>query len=78
MTDGRETPGSAGRFLIGVIRAYQHVSRRTPSVCRFTPTCSEYAAQAIARHGPARGAWLALKRIARCHPFSPAGHDPVP
>jgi uncharacterized protein len=46
--------------------------------CRFTPTCSEYAAQALERHGLWRGVWLALGRLARCHPWGGCGHDPVP
>ena len=71
-------PGRLAQLLIGLIRSYQKVSRLTPSACRFSPTCSEYAAQAIGRYGPWRGGWLAVKRIARCHPFTPAGHDPVP
>lgn len=67
-----------GALLVRFIRGYQRVSRFTPSVCRFTPTCSEYAAQAILMHGPLQGSWLATKRICRCHPFHPGGHDPVP
>lgn len=67
------------RILIGLIRAYQMaVSPLLGPHCRFTPTCSEYAREAIARHGLGRGAWLALKRLARCHPFHAGGHDPVP
>ncbi|WP_439816280.1 membrane protein insertion efficiency factor YidD [Zavarzinia sp. CC-PAN008] len=49
-----------------------------PQSCRFAPTCSDYAVQALARHGPARGSWLALRRIARCHPWGGSGFDPVP
>lgn len=67
-----------GMLLLALIRGYQRVSRYTPSVCRFTPSCSEYTAQAIQAHGPLRGSWLGLKRICRCHPFHPGGHDPVP
>lgn len=66
------------RVLIGSIRLYQrYISRWTPSVCRFQPTCSEYAAQAIARYGPGRGLLLGIWRICRCHPFHPGGDDPV-
>jgi putative membrane protein insertion efficiency factor len=70
---------SAGaRVVVALIRVYQRVSRWTPRVCRYWPTCSEYAADAIARHGVLRGGWLAAKRLARCHPFAPGGYDPVP
>lgn len=64
---------------VGLVRAYQRwISPYTPRVCRFYPTCSEYAAQAIARHGLLRGGWLAVRRLLRCHPFHPGGYDPVP
>jgi len=66
-----------GRFLIRLIRGYQRVSRYTPSVCRFYPTCSHYAVEAIEKHGPWRGGWMALMRVGRCHPFHPGGYDPV-
>jgi len=49
-----------------------------PSGCRFQPTCSQYASEAIATHGAGRGTWLAVKRLARCHPFGGSGFDPVP
>jgi putative membrane protein insertion efficiency factor len=49
-----------------------------PSQCKYLPTCSDYAYAAIVRHGWLRGGWLALRRVARCHPFAPGGHDPVP
>lgn len=65
-------------FLVWCIRAYQRTAPYRPPMCRFTPTCSEYAAQAILRHGAARGTWLGVCRVARCHPFHPGGHDPVP
>lgn len=65
--------------LRGLIRGYQwFLSPILPGVCRFYPTCSEYAAEAIARRGPARGGWLTLKRFARCHPWGGSGYDPVP
>ncbi|MBV9850965.1 MAG: membrane protein insertion efficiency factor YidD [Armatimonadetes bacterium] len=64
--------------FIAVIRMYQrYVSRWTPAVCRFRPTCSEYAVQALARYGALKGSAMALGRICRCHPFHPGGDDPV-
>jgi putative membrane protein insertion efficiency factor len=70
---------AAGRLLIGAIRAYQLIlSPWLGANCRFVPTCSEYAATAIATHGPWRGSWLALTRIARCRPGGGSGYDPVP
>ena len=54
------------------------ISPLTPPSCRFTPTCSEYAVEAIKKYGPLRGGWLALKRLARCHPWGGSGYDPVP
>lgn len=54
------------------------ISPLTPPSCRFTPTCSEYALQAIRLHGLRRGGWLALKRLAKCHPWGGSGYDPVP
>lgn len=67
------------RILIAAVRAYRVlVSSWTPPSCRFTPTCSAYAIEAIERHGAARGSWLAVRRIARCHPWGGFGYDPVP
>lgn len=54
------------------------ISPMLPPSCRFTPTCSQYALEALRRHGPLRGSWLALKRILRCHPWGGSGYDPVP
>lgn len=68
-----------GRVLIALIRAYRYLlSPWWGRGCRFTPTCSEYALEAIERHGSVHGSWLALRRIARCHPWQPGGFDPVP
>ena len=65
--------------LLGAIRVYQRtLSKLLPPACRFVPSCSEYAAQAIERYGTARGCALAAGRLARCHPWHPGGLDPVP
>jgi putative membrane protein insertion efficiency factor len=71
---------SPAATVLGVlIRAYQRwISPLFGPRCRFHPTCSAYAAEAIATHGAARGSWLAVRRIARCHPWNPGGVDPVP
>lgn len=67
------------RLLIGLIRFYQYVlSPWLGNQCRFTPTCSEYARQAVLAHGAIRGTWLAVRRVTRCHPWHPGGHDPIP
>jgi putative membrane protein insertion efficiency factor len=61
------------------IKGYQKIiSPVLPAACRFYPTCSEYAAQAVAKHGAAKGSWLAARRLARCHPLCEGGLDPVP
>jgi len=67
------------RVFLLLIKAYQRVvSPFTPPVCRFYPSCSTYAADAIARHGPWKGGYLAVRRLLRCHPLHPGGYDPVP
>lgn len=65
-------------LLLGIIMYQRWLSPLKPPSCRFTPTCSQYAVEAIARYGALRGSWLALKRLARCHPFGAGGVDPVP
>ena len=66
-------------LLLGLIRGYRLVlSPWWGRQCRFTPSCSEYAEEAIVRHGSLGGTWLALRRLGRCHPWCPGGFDPVP
>lgn len=68
-----------GRILIGLVRFYQlAISPWTPAACRFTPTCSGYAIDALREHGAARGVWLTMRRLAKCHPWGGYGYDPVP
>lgn len=66
-------------IMVSAIRGYQlAVSPLLPAACRYYPTCSSYAIEAIEKYGPLKGGWLALRRIGRCHPFRPGGYDPVP
>ncbi|MBL6467487.1 MAG: membrane protein insertion efficiency factor YidD [Prevotellamassilia sp.] len=67
------------RLLILPIRFYQrYISPMLPPACRFTPTCSQYAVEALQKYGPLKGLYLAVRRILRCHPWGGSGYDPVP
>jgi putative membrane protein insertion efficiency factor len=69
---------ATARVLHALVRGYQAVLGQRPSPCRFSPTCSAYALDALEAHGARRGAWLAARRLARCHPWGGQGWDPVP
>lgn len=65
--------------LIAAIRGYQlTLGKLLPPLCRFSPSCSRYAIEAIRRHGPGKGSWLSFRRLLKCHPLHPGGIDPVP
>ena len=64
--------------MIRLVKAYQRAFEGRPSPCRFTPSCSSYAVEALQVHGTARGLWLTIRRLSRCRPFGPSGWDPVP
>ena len=66
------------KLIVAILRLYKLiVSPMLPSACRYYPSCSEYMRQAVEKYGPARGVWMGLKRVARCHPFHGGGLDPV-
>jgi putative membrane protein insertion efficiency factor len=77
MTDGSAAPTRPGR-LIRMVLWYQRAFEGRPSPCRFTPSCSTYAREALELHGTGRGLWLTVRRLLRCRPFGPSGFDPVP
>ena len=68
----------AARALHALVRGYQGLRAGRPSPCRFVPSCSNYALDALEAHGAVRGAWLTLRRLTRCHPWGGHGWDPVP
>ena len=72
----REVPR---RVVMLPIRGYQKfISPALPPSCRFSPSCSQYALEAVSKHGALKGMWLGARRLVRCHPFNPGGYDPVP
>ena len=80
LSSGREELGIMIRWLlVMLVRFYQvAISPMLPPACRYYPSCSNYAIEALERHGALKGSWLAARRILRCHPFRPGGFDPVP
>lgn len=79
MTIGKWMTKALTALLLLPVLFYQKcISPLTPPTCRFTPTCSEYARQALIKHGPVKGLCLAIRRLLRCHPWGGSGYDPVP
>lgn len=78
-TEVSARPALLARVLVVPLRAYRrYISPLVPPSCRFSPTCSAYAIEALTRHGVLRGSWLTLRRLLRCAPWHPGGRDPVP
>jgi putative membrane protein insertion efficiency factor len=71
-------PTISARVCMLPVRGWRVFSTRMPARCRFHPSCSAYALEALETHGAARGSWLAVRRVSRCHPWNPGGLDPVP
>jgi uncharacterized protein len=77
VADGNR-PNAPARALLRAVRGYQHAFAHRSSPCRYIPSCSEYAREAVELHGAAKGSWLAVRRLGRCHPLGGFGFDPVP
>ena len=78
-TVGRAVVRVPATVMVLLVRGYQvAISPLLPPACRYFPSCSAYAVEALEKHGALRGGWLAARRIMRCHPFAPGGYDPVP
>jgi len=75
---GPPVAGVPARWLVASVRLYQAARSGRPSPCRFWPTCSDYAIDAVSEYGAARGGWMTVGRLARCHPWGGSGVDPVP
>lgn len=79
LTAGKWLCMPLGWLFLLLVRIYQYcISPWFPAACRFTPTCSQYALEAIRKYGPFKGGWLTVKRLSRCHPWGGSGYDPVP
>ena len=78
MTSSPAPLSPAARPLHALVRGYRYLFSGRPSPCRFVPSCSTYALEALEAHGAVRGTWLTIRRLARCHPWGRSGYDPVP